>query len=396
MRVTLSASLVAALLCGLWAAPAQADRLLHERLTSKDPAVAKAAVAEVIAAADRAEPLSLMLAASRHFELGAQDEAVLWFYAGQLRARYAPHLAGDARQQVTIAALTLGESLNAYAMRDIVTMIETLARAMQWDEKTYDGWARARHLDPASPELLARRSEAREGFVTLAMDLKANRQKYEKAAREYKSAEQLQREAEESVRRDYTTAPLERVVGGRTLRIPAHFVTARGQAARPRETARELTLVLFWPKLDGYTLDNWRDLSGNKNVVWVRLRPDSGPRPEELIEAFIATEPPTTQAFGFDAYQFDPSATRARLPLQASSAHHVIAGKGAEGGTVYVICQAPEARAAVKPGPRCELFMVDTTTGLRVHAQFFQDHARQWKRLEAGVRELLRAWAAAP
>ncbi|HEY7517795.1 MAG TPA: hypothetical protein VIE36_05810 [Methylomirabilota bacterium] len=368
---------------------------LSDRLASKDPAVARAAVAEVLGDADRAEPLLLMHAASRHLEFGSKDEAVQWFYAGQLRARYSPLLAGEQSQLVTISTMTLGEAINAHGMRDIVRMIELIARAMQWDEKTYDAWAKANQLDPNSAELLKRRADARDGLVAFATDLKVNRQKYEKAARDYKSPEQLQREAEESVQRDYTTAPLERVVGGKTLRIPANYVTAHGLTARPRESTRELTLVVFLPKFVGYTLENWRDLSGNKNVMWVRLKPDAGPKPEELIEAFIATEPPTAQVFGTTAYQFDARATKARLPLPAASTHHVIAGKSAQGAPAYVICQAPEPGVSIKPAPRCELFTVDGTTGLRVHAQFFQDHAREWRRIEAHLGEFLKTWAVA-
>jgi hypothetical protein len=368
---------------------------LSDRLASKDPTVARAAVTEVLSDADRAEPLVLMHAASRHLEFGGKDEAVQWFYAGQLRARYSPLLAGEQSQLVTISTMTLGEAVNAHGMRDIVKMIELIAKAMQWDEKTYDTWAKANKLDPNSADLLKRRADARDGLVVFATDLKVNRQKYEKAARDYKSPEQLQREAEESVQRDYTTAPLERVVGGKTLRIPANYVTAHGLTARPRESTRELTLVVFLPKFVGYTLENWRDLSGNKNVMWVRLRPDAGPRPEELIEAFIATEPPTAQVFGTIAYHFDARATKARLPLPAASTHHVIAGKGTQGGPAYLICQAPEPSVSIKPAPRCELFTLDATTGLRVHAQFFQDHAPQWRRIEAHLSEFLKTWAVA-
>ena len=375
-------------------APASSDpSKVVDRLTSKDPAVARAAVTEVLADADRAEPLALMLAASRELELGTKDDAVLWFYAGQLRARYSPLLTAEQSQQLTISTVTLGESINAHGMRDIVRMIELIAKAMQWDEKTYDAWAKANKLDPNSADLLKRRSDARDGLVTLATDLKVNRQKYEKAAREYKSPEQLQREAEESVQRDYTTAPLERVVGGRTLRIPANYLTAHGLTARPRESARELTLVVFLPKFVGYTLENWRDLSGNKNVMWVRLRPDAGPKPEELIEAFIASEPPTTQLLGTTAYHFDARLTKARLPLSGASTHHVLVGKSAQGSPAYLICQAPEPGVSIKPAPRCELFSVDATTGLRVHAQFFQDHAPQWQKIEANLSDFMKNWA---
>ena len=128
--------------------------------------------------------------------------------------------------------------------------------------------------------------------------------------------------------------------------------------------------------------------------MWVRLKPDTGPRPEELIEAFIATEPPTTTLFGTTAYHFDARVTKARLPLPGASTHHVIVGKGTQGTPVYLICQAPEPGVSIKPAPRCELFSVDATTGLRVQAQFFQDHAAHWQKIEASLGDLVKAWAA--
>jgi hypothetical protein len=178
-----------------WSQPAT----LADRLASKDSAVARAAVTEVLADAHEADPLMLMQAAARHLDLGDKEEAVTWFYAGQLRARYSPLLTGERSQQVTISTVTLGEGINAHAMRDIVKMLELIVRAMLWDEKTYDAWAKANKLDPNSAELLKRRADARDGLVAFATDLKVNRQKYEKAAREYKSPEQREREAEESV-----------------------------------------------------------------------------------------------------------------------------------------------------------------------------------------------------
>src|SRR3954470_18155103 len=112
-------------LCLALAAPAGSDPAnIADRLTSKDPAVARAAMTEVLADADRAEPLALMQAAARQLEFGVKDDAVLWFYAGQLRARYSPLLSGEASQQLTISTMTLGESINAHGMRDIVRMIE--------------------------------------------------------------------------------------------------------------------------------------------------------------------------------------------------------------------------------------------------------------------------------
>jgi hypothetical protein len=375
-------------------ASGQAARI-EDRLTSKDAVVARAAVTEVMAVADRAEPLWLMLAASRQFEMGATDEAVFWFYAGQLRARYASPATGDGTQLVTIYTMSFGEGINAHGMRDVVKMIETIARAMQWDEKTYDAWATANRLDPSNAELLQRRMAARDGLVAFATDLRANRQRYEKHGREYKSPEQVHREAEASVKRDYTTAPLDRVVGGRTLRIPANYLTTHGLTARPNQTTNELTAIVFLPAFVGYTLENWRDLGDNKNVMWVRLKTDAGPKPEDLIEAFIATGPPTARVGSLDAYHFDARATKARLPLPGASTHHIVAGTGSHGNPAYLICPAPEG-ATVKPLPRCEMFTSDASIGLRLHAQFFQTHAPQWQRIEARLNDLVKSWTVSP
>jgi hypothetical protein len=364
---------------------------LEERLGSKDPAVARTAVGDVIAGADRAEPLSLMLAAARQFELGDAEQAVFWFYAGQLRARYAPELTGDKSQVVTIYTMTLGEPINAHAMRDIVTLLGTIARAMRWDERTFETWARAHALDPDDEQLRGRRTSARESLVVFATDLKKNRQHYEKVAREYKSPEQVQREAEENVRKNYTTAPVDRVVGGRTLRVPANYLSAQGLTLRSTERTSEVAATVFLPDYAGYTLDNWRNLSGNKALLSLRLRGDSGPKPDELIEAFIATAPPTTQAFGFEAYQFDARQTKARLPLQGYSVNYVLVNRRPEGTASYLICDAPEP-GITKTSPRCELFAIEPVSGLRLHARFHQDHARQWQRIEARLGEVVKGW----
>ena len=127
--------------------------------------------------------------------------------------------------------------------------------------------------------------------------------------------------------------------------------------------------------------------------MWVRLRANTGPKPEELVEAFIATEPPTTQAFGATAYQFDTRTTSARLPVRGHATYTVIAGRAADGAPMYLLCQASEAGTSITPAPRCELFTTDVASGLRVHAQFFQDRAPQWRRIQAQLSELLGSWA---
>ncbi len=384
------------LVCLAFARPARAQvDSLEQRLLSTDPAVSRAAVEEVLKSADRAEPLTLMQASSRLFVRGDKDKGVFWFYAGQLRARYSPQLTGEASQLITIFVMTLGEEINAYAMRDVATMTKTIGQALAWDAQTFDAWARANKIDPLDPELVQRRKRARDGLVAFAGELKSKQQHYEQQAREYKSFEQRQQEeqaeAAESVKQNYTTAPLERVVGGATLRIPANYLTPNGRAVPAQETTKEVTVTVFLPSFGGYTRDNWNAVSGNKNVMWVRLNGDSSRKPEELIEAFIATGPPITQAFGFDAYHFDSRKTKARLPLHGYSTEYVLAGKRGKGDATHMVCQAPEP-GIIRPAPRCELFIFDPPSGVRIRATFNQDHAPQWLTMVAQLSKMLDAW----
>jgi hypothetical protein len=375
-----------------------ADADLEKRLSSKDAAVANAAADELIRSADRAEPLSLMLASSRLFQRGDRDNAVYWFYAGQLRARYSPQLTGENAQLIAIFLMTIGEPINAYAMRDIKKMTPVLDRVLKWDEQTFPAWARENKIDPANPELLQRRVRARDGLAALIAELKSKPEEYERKAREYKSPEELQREQilaqEELVKRGYSTVPLDWNVGGRILRIPANYTTPGGYSTPPNPTLTELVAVVFLPDFVGYTRDNWRGLGDNRNVMFVRIGADGRRKPEEVIEAFIATQPPVTKAFGFDAYYFDSRKTKAQLPLSGYSVEYVFAGKRAKGDAAYVVCQAPEPNIT-RPNPQCEVFIFDRPSGLRMHTRFSQDHAAKWPQIVARLSELLDSWVIA-
>lgn len=372
-----------------------ADVDLEKRLSSKDAVVANAAADELIRSADRAEPLSVMLAASRLFQRGDRDNAVYWFYAGQLRARYSPQLTGENAQLIPIFLMTIGEPINAYAMRDIKKMTPVLDKVLNWDEQTFPTWARENQIDSANPELLQRRTRARDGLAALIAELKSKPEEYESKAREYKNPEELQREQilaqEEQVKRGYSTAPLDWNVGGRILRVPANYTTPGGYSIPPNPSLTELVAVVFLPEFVGYTRENWRALGNNRNVMFVRIGAHAREKPEEVIEAFIATRPPMTKAFGFDAYYFDSRKTKARLPLNGYSVEYVIAGKRAKGDPVYVVCQAPEPNIT-RANPQCEAFIFDRPSGLRMHTRFSQEHAAKWPQIVARLSELLDSW----
>jgi hypothetical protein len=83
-------------------------------------------------------PAAYYQLAAHLFQAGQRDEAVFWFYLGQLRYRFhlaaAQHLdpSGD---PALFAALSesVGRPLNEYAFADIPTLAATLDRVLAWD-----------------------------------------------------------------------------------------------------------------------------------------------------------------------------------------------------------------------------------------------------------------------
>jgi hypothetical protein len=93
------------------------------------------------------------------FDAGRHDEAVFWFYEGQLRWR--AHIAEDG-DQAELAEFdqlfsVVGPDINKYAFGDIPVLLNTLDRALDWD---------AHHPDAFTPSGLAK-DASRRGLETL-------------------------------------------------------------------------------------------------------------------------------------------------------------------------------------------------------------------------------------
>ena len=156
---------------------------LDARLSSDDEAVSRAAVNEVLENPQRVEPLMLILTAAKLFERGDKDSAVFWFYAGQLRARYAPPLPGEKKNVVETFTMTVGQTINAYATHDIPRLGIAIDQALDWDDKTLRAWAAAYRVDLQKDDLASRRARARDGLVAFKGELLKNRERYENQAR---------------------------------------------------------------------------------------------------------------------------------------------------------------------------------------------------------------------
>lgn len=102
-------------------------------------------VPALVAAASSIHPAGLYVLAGKLFAEGKKDEAVFWFYAGQLR--YRVHLAchkdlDPSGDPALFGALseTVGRPLNEYGFGDVPALAETLDKVIAWDKSTPDGF----------------------------------------------------------------------------------------------------------------------------------------------------------------------------------------------------------------------------------------------------------------
>lgn len=125
---------------------------------------------QIVAEAERLHPSALYVLAGRLFqEDGRQDEAVEWFYIGQLR--YRVHLAANPGEPsdadpVLFAALSesVGRPLNEYAGGDVDEWVASIDRALAWDEAHDNQFT-------SKTEHAAEYAEVREGLVKLRDNL---------------------------------------------------------------------------------------------------------------------------------------------------------------------------------------------------------------------------------
>ena len=112
---------------------------LADRLKSADEAVVRKAIAEAKKNIANIDGATICLMAYRLFQLGERDEAVFWFYAGQLRLRYYLGIyKGDPTAAGVLDAVveTFGPPINQYAFGDIPKLARTIDDVLVWDDKT--------------------------------------------------------------------------------------------------------------------------------------------------------------------------------------------------------------------------------------------------------------------
>lgn len=86
---------------------------------------------------DFAPPVLYMLS-SVLFEQDKKDEAVFWFYAGQLRGRIDANICTDKSAAAAIAEMNqrFGTPINQYSFTNLSLLTSTVDRVLAWEENT--------------------------------------------------------------------------------------------------------------------------------------------------------------------------------------------------------------------------------------------------------------------
>jgi hypothetical protein len=91
----------------------------------------------------RTHPIATWLLAKRLYDMDRRDEAVFWFYLGQLRwrtcLRQTPNCGG--REPYGRLFETIGPDLNTHGFRSIPALQSTVDAVLAWDESHPDGFA---------------------------------------------------------------------------------------------------------------------------------------------------------------------------------------------------------------------------------------------------------------
>jgi hypothetical protein len=126
--------------CGLFlvvVAPSWAElpRVPGDRMTT----------AQIEKGAPAVHPATLYVLAQRLFAEGRKDEAVFWYYVGQLRFRFYlavnPHLESSGDPALfSVLSDVVGNPIDRFGFQDPRKLVQTLERVEQWDEETPNGF----------------------------------------------------------------------------------------------------------------------------------------------------------------------------------------------------------------------------------------------------------------
>ncbi|MEO9336916.1 hypothetical protein ABFT80_05695 [Mesorhizobium sp. SB112] len=127
-----------------------------------------------------AHPAAYYILANKLFYSGKKDEAVFWFYAGQLR--YRVHLAcpldqgksGDAALFGSFSEV-IGRPLNEYAFGDVDEAVKTIDAALEWDARNKNDFTSKTKCASQLAQNRAGLQSLRDSMIKQADDIRAKR-----------------------------------------------------------------------------------------------------------------------------------------------------------------------------------------------------------------------------
>jgi len=138
--------------------------------------------AEIEKALPNEHPASYYLYAGRLFSEGKKDEAVFWFYVGQLRYRFYlkanPKLdpSGDPAVFSSLSA-TEGKTINEYAGGSVKGWVKAIDRALKWDDETPNGFTSKKTFAEIYAQNHAGLKQMRDQLEAQADSIRAQRKK---------------------------------------------------------------------------------------------------------------------------------------------------------------------------------------------------------------------------
>jgi len=122
---------------------------------------------------ESAHPAAFYRYASRLFQEGKKDDAVFWFYVGELRYRFYlkahPNLepSGDPALFASLHE-TVGRTINRYTARNQNLWLSQIDKALAWDDQHFNGFT-------SKTKFKKEYQENRSGLIEMKKSLKASR-----------------------------------------------------------------------------------------------------------------------------------------------------------------------------------------------------------------------------
>ncbi len=119
--------------------------------------------------------------AAKLFQEGKRDEAIFWFYLGQLRYRFhleaSPGLdpSGDPAVFGSLSEV-IGRPLNEYAFGDIPRLAATIDRVLAWDAEHDNGFTQKKGNEAALEKIRAGLAEMKAMIIKQQDEIKRQRQ----------------------------------------------------------------------------------------------------------------------------------------------------------------------------------------------------------------------------